>query len=176
MSKSLRPHELQHTRPPCPSPTPEVHPNSCPSSRWCHPAISSSVVSFSSCLQSFPASESWDLYTCNYVAMAFLPIFLVEGTKALREKMVLKSWNKAKAGLTYDPKSLDIQFNLVVRFFTIWTTIHLNNRRHWEGKAASVAVSQVKPIIQDAPGERSSVKMCCVLLVPEAYSPVSWPY
>ena len=51
--------------------------------------------------------------------MAFLSIFLVEGTKALREKMVLKSWNKAKAGLTYDPKSLDIQFNLVVRFFTI---------------------------------------------------------
>ena len=43
LSDSLRPHELQHTRPPCPSPTPGVHPNSCPSSRWCHPAISSSV-------------------------------------------------------------------------------------------------------------------------------------
>ena len=44
MSDSLRPHESQHARPPCPSPTPGVHPNSCPSSRWCHPAISSSVV------------------------------------------------------------------------------------------------------------------------------------
>ena len=53
---SLRPHEPQHTRPPCPSPTPGVHPNSCPLSRWCHPTISSSVVPFSSCPQSFPAS------------------------------------------------------------------------------------------------------------------------
>ena len=51
MSDSLRPHESQHARPPCPSPTSGVHPNSCPSSRWCHPAISSSVVPFSSCPQ-----------------------------------------------------------------------------------------------------------------------------
>ena len=56
MSDSLRPHEPQHTRPPCPSLTPGVHPNSCPLSRWCHPAISSSVVPFSSCPQSLPAS------------------------------------------------------------------------------------------------------------------------
>ena len=53
---SLRPHESQHTRPPCPSPSPGIHSNSCPSSRWCHPAISSSVVPFSSCPQSLPAS------------------------------------------------------------------------------------------------------------------------
>ena len=59
VSNSFRPHELQHARPPCPSPTPGVHPNSCPSSRWCHPAISSSVVPFSSCPQSLPASESF---------------------------------------------------------------------------------------------------------------------
>ena len=57
-SDSLWPHELQHSRPPCPSPTPGVHPNPCPLSRWCHPTISSSVVPFSSCLQSFPASGS----------------------------------------------------------------------------------------------------------------------
>ena len=56
MSDSLRPHESQHTRPPCPSPSPKVHSNSRPSSQWCHPAISSSVVSFSSCPQSLPAS------------------------------------------------------------------------------------------------------------------------
>ena len=61
MSNSLQPHELQHTRPPCPSPTPEVYPNSCPLSRWCHPAISASVVPFSSCLQSLPASESFPM-------------------------------------------------------------------------------------------------------------------
>ena len=58
MSSSLWPHEPQHTRPPYPSPTPRVHPNPCPLSRWCHPTISSSVISFSSCPQSFLASES----------------------------------------------------------------------------------------------------------------------
>ena len=59
MSDSLWPHGLQHTRPPCPSPTPGAYSNSCPSSRWCHPTISSSFVPFSSCLQSFPASGSF---------------------------------------------------------------------------------------------------------------------
>ena len=58
---TLRPHGLQHARPPCPSPTPTVYSNSCPSSRWCHPAISSSVVPFSSCPQSFPASGSFQM-------------------------------------------------------------------------------------------------------------------
>ena len=61
MADSLRPHELQHARPPCPSPTPGVHSDSRPSSWWCHPAISSSVVPFSSCHQSFPASESFPM-------------------------------------------------------------------------------------------------------------------
>ena len=59
VSDSLRPHESQHARPPCPSPTPAVHSNSRPLSQWCHPAISSSVVAFSSCPQSFPASQSF---------------------------------------------------------------------------------------------------------------------
>ena len=58
MSDSLRLHGLQHAKPPCPSPTPRVHPNSCPLSWWCHPTVSSSVVPFSSCPQSFPASGS----------------------------------------------------------------------------------------------------------------------
>ena len=58
VSDSLRPHELQHARPPCPLPTPGVHSDSRPSSQWCHPAISSSVVPFSSCPQSLPASEN----------------------------------------------------------------------------------------------------------------------
>ena len=56
VSNSLRPHEPQHARPPCPSPTPRVHPNSCPLSQWCHPTISSSVIPFPSCPQSFLAS------------------------------------------------------------------------------------------------------------------------
>ena len=61
MSNSLRPHGLQHTRFPCPSPTPRACSDSCPSSRWCHPTISSSVIPFSSCLQSFPASGSFQM-------------------------------------------------------------------------------------------------------------------
>ena len=61
VSDSLRPHEPQHARPPCASPTPGVYPDSCPLGPWCHPAISSSVVPFSSCLQSFPASGSFPM-------------------------------------------------------------------------------------------------------------------
>ena len=61
VSDSLWPHELQHASPPCPSPTPGVHPNPCLLSRWCNPAITSSVVPFSSCSQSLPASGSFPM-------------------------------------------------------------------------------------------------------------------
>ena len=61
VSDSLWPHGLQHARPPCPLPTPGVYSNSCPLSRWCHPAISSSVIPFFSCPQSFPASWSFQM-------------------------------------------------------------------------------------------------------------------
>ena len=61
VSDSLWPHELQHARPPCPTPTPGVHPDPCLLSRWCHPTILSSVVPFSSCPQSFPASGSFQM-------------------------------------------------------------------------------------------------------------------
>ena len=61
VSDSLRPYESQHTRPPCPSPTPGVHSDSCPSSQWCHPAISASIVHFSSCPQFLPASEAFPM-------------------------------------------------------------------------------------------------------------------
>ena len=61
VSDSLRPHEPQHAGPPCPSPTPRVYPNSCPLTQWCHPTISSPIISFSSCPQSFPASGSFQM-------------------------------------------------------------------------------------------------------------------
>ena len=61
VSDSLQPHEPQHARSPCPSPTPGVYPNPCPLSRWCHPTVSSSVGPFSSCPQSFPASGSFQM-------------------------------------------------------------------------------------------------------------------
>ena len=85
VSDSLRPHELQHARPPCPSPTPRVYSDSHPSSQWCHPAISSSVVPFSSCPRSLPASESfpvsqlfaWGDQSTGVSALAsFLPIYI----------------------------------------------------------------------------------------------------
>ena len=66
MSDSLWSHGLQHTWPPCPSPTPKAYSDSCPLSQWCHPTISSSVISFSSCLQSFPASGSFQM--CQFFA------------------------------------------------------------------------------------------------------------
>ena len=75
MSDSLRPHESQHARPPCPSPTPEVHSDSRPSSRCCHPAISSSVVPFSSCPQSLPASESFPM---SQLCMRWPKIILIQ--------------------------------------------------------------------------------------------------
>ena len=68
ISDSLRPHESQHARPLCPSPTPRVHPNPCPLSQWCHPTISSSVAPFSSCPQPFPASGSFQISSSHQVA------------------------------------------------------------------------------------------------------------
>jgi len=65
VSDSLWPHESQHARPPCPSPTPGVHSNSCPSSRWCHPAVSSSVVPFSSC--PYAKKQKTYTYICMYI-------------------------------------------------------------------------------------------------------------
>ena len=70
VSDSLRPHESQHARPPCPSPAPGVYPNSCPLSRWCHPAISSSVIPFSSCPQSLPASGSFPWWVNSWHEVA----------------------------------------------------------------------------------------------------------
>ena len=75
MSSSLWPHGLQHARPPCPSPMPGVYSNSCPLSRWCHPTISSSVVPFSSHLQSFPASGSFQMSQFFASSLPLFPLF-----------------------------------------------------------------------------------------------------
>ena len=86
VSDSLRPHKLQHARPPCPSPSPGVHSNSCPSSRWCHPVISSSVVPFSSCPQSLPASVSFPMsqffaWGSQSTGVSALALFLPKNTQ-----------------------------------------------------------------------------------------------
>ena len=98
VSDSLRPHEWQHARPPCPSPTPRVHSDSCPSSQWCHPAVSSSVVPFSSCLQSFPALESFPVrqlfawggqsigVSASASVVGYFPSFVLLSTAMVLEK------------------------------------------------------------------------------------------
>ena len=86
VSDSSRPHESEYARPPCPSPTPGVHWNSRPSSWWCHPAISSSVVTFSSCPQSLPASESFPMsqffaWGGQSIGVSALASFLLKNTQ-----------------------------------------------------------------------------------------------
>ena len=87
VTDSLWPHGLQHARPPCRSPTPRVYPNSCPLSRWCHPTISSSVIPFSSCLQSFPASG---LLQCQFFTAGGQSIGVSASTSAL--PMNIQDW------------------------------------------------------------------------------------
>ena len=81
VSDCLHPHGLQHARPPCPLPTPGVHSDSCPSSQWCHPAISSCVVPFSSHHQSFPASGSFQM--SQFFASGGLSIGVLASTSVL---------------------------------------------------------------------------------------------
>ena len=94
VSNSLRPHELQHTRPPCPSPTPRVYPNPCPLSQWYHPTISSSVIPFSSYPQSLPASGSFpmsQLFTSGGQSI---------GVSASASVLPINSWDWSPLGWT----------------------------------------------------------------------------
>ena len=101
VSDSLRPHESQHARPPCPSPSPRVHSDSCPLSPWCHPAISSWVVPFSSCPQSLPASKSfpmsqlftWGGQSTGVSALAsFFPVRFTDCNKRAHSCLGLYQW------------------------------------------------------------------------------------
>ena len=108
---TLRSHGLQHARLPCPSPTPEDCSNTCPSSRWCHPIISSSVVPFSSCLQSFPASGSFQM------SRFFVSGGQSIGASASASRLFLgHSKNKIKKLFEKDD------------FYKAWKTVQL---RHW---------------------------------------------
>ena len=127
MSDSLRPHESQHARSPCLSQTPGVHPNSCPSSRWCHPATSSSVIPFSSYPQSLPASESFpmsQLFTWGgqstgaSVLTSFLPkniqgwlIYNVMLTSAVQQSDSDIYWARQKVHLSFPISYWKIQMN-----------------------------------------------------------------
>ena len=107
MFDSLRPHELQHAGPPCPSPTPGVYPNSYPLSLWCHPTISSSVIPFSSCPQSFPTSGSFQasqLFTSGgqsigvSASASVLPMN-IQGWFPLGLTSLISLWSKGLSGV-----------------------------------------------------------------------------
>ena len=114
VSDSLPPHELQHARPPCPSPTPGVHSDSCPSSWWCHPAISSSVIPFSSCPQSLPASKSFP------VSQLFAWGGQSPGVSALASFLPKKSQGRTPSERTgwisWQSKGLSRVYNLLVTY------------------------------------------------------------
>ena len=134
MSNSLRPHESQHARPPCPSPTPGVHPDSRPLSQYCHPAISSSVNTFSSCPQSLPASESlpmsqlfaWGGQSTGVSALAsFLPkkSFRMDWLDLLAVQGTLKSLLQH-----HSSKASILQCSA---FFTVHSQIHTWPQEKW---------------------------------------------
>ena len=126
VSNSLQPHELQHSRPPCPSPTPRVYPDSCPLSWWCHPTISSSVVPFSACPQSFPASRSFQM--SHLFAVSGQSIGVSASTSVL--PMSIQDWSPLGwTGLILQSKGLSRIFsNTIVQkhqFFGAQRSHHL---------------------------------------------------
>ena len=123
VSNSLRPHEPQHARPPCPSPTPGVYPNSCPLSQWCHPTISSSVIPFSSCSQSFPASGSFPM--SQLFASVGQSIGVTASTSVLPMLGEIKWINTCKACWTRLTYVVVQSLGLVQLFATPWTAAHL---------------------------------------------------
>ena len=116
VSNSLRPHEPQHARPPCPSPTPRVHPNPCPSSPWCHPTISSSVVPFSSCPQSFPAS--WSFQMSHLFASGGQSIGVSASASAL--PMLLKTHAPSLPSLSQDLPLVPSSSSLYITWWWWW--------------------------------------------------------
>ena len=155
MSNSLWPHGLQHTRPPCPSPTPGVHPKSCPLSQWCHPTISASVVPFSSCPQSLQASGSFQmsqLFTSGgqsiYWSFSFnispssehpgLSSFRMDWLDPLEVQGTLKSLlqhHSSKASVLQHSAFFTIQFSHL--YMTTWKTTALT-RWTFVGKVMSL--------------------------------------
>ena len=125
MSDSVRPHESQHARPPCPSPAPGVHSDSRPSSRWCHPAISSSVVPFSSCPQSLPASESFPMsqsftWGGQSTGVSALASFLPKNTQGW--SLEWAGWISLQSEIT--EKAREFQKNIYFCFIDYAKTFH----------------------------------------------------
>ena len=160
MSNSLRPNESQHARPPCPSPTPGVHWESCPLSQWCHPAISSSVVPFSSCPQSLPASESFPMTqlftwggqrTGDSALASFLPkksqSFRMDWLHLLAVQGTLKSLLQhlsSKASILWHSAFFTVQHSHP--YMTTGKTITLT-RRTFVGKVMSLLLNMLSRLV-----------------------------
>ena len=150
VSNSLRPHESQHARPPCPSPTPGVHSDSRPSSPWCHPAISSSVVPFSSCPQSLPASESFPMSQLfTWGGQSIIPSKEISGLISFRMDRLdllavqgtlkgLLQHNSSKPSILWCPGFFTVQ--LSYPYMTTGKTIALT-RQTFVGKVMSLLFS-----------------------------------
>ena len=133
VSDSLWPHGPQHARPPCPSPTPGVYSNSCPSRQWCHPTISSSVVPFSSCLQSFPASGSFQM--SQLFASGGQSIGISASTSVL--PMNIQDWfplgwtgwiSLQSKGLSRVFSSTTVQNQFFCAQLSLWSNSHVHTR------------------------------------------------
>ena len=161
VSNSLRPHELQHARPPCPPPTPGVHLNSHPSSQWCHPAISSSVVPFSSCPRSLPASvfsnesalrirwpEYWSFSfsIIPYKEIPGLIFFRMDWLDLLAVQGTLKSLqhHSSKASILWCSAFFTVQ--LSHPYMTTGKTIALT-RRTFVGKVMSLLLNMLSRLV-----------------------------
>ena len=135
VSDSLRPHESQHARPPCLSPTPRVYSNSRPSSQWCHPAISSSVIPFSSCPQSLPASESFPM------SQLFVWGSQSTGVSASASFLPKKSqgWSPSEwtGWISLQSKGLSRVFSNTTLSENVWTTVALIN---WTKNAFQIII------------------------------------
>ena len=131
VSDSLQPHGLHHTRLPCPPPTPRAYSNSCPSSQWCHPIISSSVVPFSSCLQSFPASGSFPM--SQFFSSGGQSIGASASASVL--PMNMQDWFPLRlSGLILQSKGLSRVFSSTIiqkhQFFGTQPSLWSNSRNH----------------------------------------------
>ena len=128
MSDSLRPHELQHTRLPCPSPIPEAYSDSCHLNRWCHPTISSSVVPFSSHLQSFPASGTFQM--SQFFALGGLSIGVSASESVLPTN--IQNWFPLRwtSWISLQPKELHEEYEkvLISYIFYIYYYLFLKNK------------------------------------------------
>ena len=175
MSDSLPPHESQHARPPCPSPTPRVHSDSHPSSQWCHPAISSSVIPFSSCPQALPASESfpmsqlftWGGQSTGVSASASFPPKKSQGWSpskwtgwiSLQSKGLSRVFSNTTVQININKENS--WFSNVWLFTTLWTTacqaplsMGFSKQEYWNGLPcpASARINLV-PSSEDIPIE-----------------------